>query len=419
MNLIDINIEKTRTVNDKGQELYDIDEYRRIDYKKIEKTIYSLWKKLKELNPQFEYEITKNRISSAYSGFGQDYQIQYTISQAYMGAENVVKLNIPELVHNSYFILANSYYIPTMVLERLPIDKNSSDNKTYITLNYGNSFVIHKPKGSKKKAHNLIITTPKNKNIQMEYFFSTLMVDRQDLLEEIKDHGWINKIHKYNKYLKDSCKALGLFNYDYFKTSGLFLSDFMNEYYLTDFHKNLFKEIYGIDTFEEIFFNALGLYSNPEIKIDLSNLENRRLVMSEYLLTPIFDLYYRLLNILTDKVGSKQLIMPSANSAVVISNGFRNLMHGKQLYDISSPYATALKYKMSQKLPIIKDKVPSAWTELHKTHFRNVDPIAVSAGDMGGVIVGTRLTRVNKQGIFEVDDKSHNFNYVLKTKEEN
>ena len=400
-----LNIDKVSTLQKTSKTatskpLFSIAEFRKYDYEKFEKMLHNMWANLAKLHPEFEYKIEKQKLTSAYSGLGRDQQIQYIINHKFKGVEAELKLNLPELIYDSYFILNNSYYIPTMVLERLPIDKNIRKGATFISLNNKHVFAISKAKGKKTKSW--IVTTSRNKIVSLDYFASAILADRPEYLDELKERGLIKKVYKYNKVIKDVVRALGFFNSDYFKEK-MMLSDFMNYYYALPYHRALWKRIYGVDSFEELFFLAIKASQDPRTDyFDLSDLRNRRLVMSEYLISPVYDTYYRILNMLTDKEGARQIILPNMNANVIITMGFRNLLHGKQIYDISSPWAIPLMYKVSQKISIIQKEVPRSWAQLHDTHYGVVDPISISPSDFGSVLTFTDQGKVDKHGMFEV-----------------
>jgi len=396
LNFIKIN-KNTKVTSDK----FTVAEFRKYDYKKFEKMLNQMWENLANLHPDFSYTIEKQKLASAYSGFGRDHQIQFIINHKFKDVESELKLNLPELVYDSYFILSNSFYIPTMVLERLPIDKNIRKQAVFVSLSNKHTFAITRSKNF-KKSKSYIVTTSRNKIIPLDYFAAAVFVDRPEYLDELKERGIIKKIHKYNKVIKDVIRAIGFFNYDYFKNE-MMLSDFMNNYYALPHHKELWKRIYGVDSFEDLFFLAIKAMLDEKLEyFDLSDLRNRRLVMSEYLISPVYDTYYRILNMLTDKEGARQIILPAMNANAIITTGFRKLLHGKQIYDISSPWAIPLMYKVSQKISIIQKEVPRSWAQLHNTHFGVVDPINISPSDFGSVLTFTENAKVDKHGMFNV-----------------
>ena len=408
MNFIKIPSREQSTDN---RDKYSISEFRKVDYNRFETMLHQMWTNLAKLHPDFSYTIEKQKLASAYSGFGRDHQVQFTINHKFKDVEAELNLNLPELVYDSYFILSNSFYIPTMVLERLPIDKNIRKQTVFLSLSNKHTFAITRSKKT-RKSKSYIVTTSRNKIISLDYFAAAVFVDRPEYLEELKERGMIKKIYKYNKVIKDVIRSIGFFNYDYFKNE-MMLSDFMNNYYALPFHRQLWKRIYGVDTFEDMFYLAIkAMVDENDEYFDLSDLRNRRLVMSEYLISPVYDTYYRILNMLTDKEGTKQIILPAMNANAIITTGFRKLLHGKQIYDISSPWAIPLMYKVSQKISIIQKEVPRSWAQLHRTHFGIVDPVNISPSDFGSVLTFTEHAKVDELGMFDVagnDIKSFEF----------
>ena len=406
-----MNFLKIAHKQEKNNGKYSIAEFRKVDYEKFETMLHQMWKNLAELHPDFSYTIKKQKLASAYSGFGRDHQVQFIINHSFLKTESELKLNLPELVYDSYFILSNSFYIPTMVLERLPIDKNIRKQTVFFSLSNKHTFAITRSKKT-RKSKSYIVTTSRNKVISLDYFAAAIFVDRPEYLEELKERGLIKKIYKYNKVIKDVIRSIGFFNYEYFKNE-MMLSDFMNNYYALPFHRKLWKSIYNVDTFEDMFYLTIKAMMDDKVEyFDLSDLRNRRLVMSEYLISPVYDTYYRLLNMLTDKEGTKQIILPAMNANAIITTGFRKLLHGKQIYDISSPWAIPLMYKVSQKISIIQKDVPRSWAQLHKTHFGIVDPVNISPSDFGSVLTFTENAKVNELGMFDIEsDKIKTFDF--------
>lgn len=373
-------------------------EYREHDYNKIEKIFHQAWAKLHELDENFTYNIDKIFLTSPYTQFSQNYEIQYIIEQKFNNFSNEVRINVPQLKHKQYFILGNSYYIPTFMLERLPIDKNSNKDRVFLTINNSHSIAFYYNKRLKKYQ----VSATKKRKLTLEQFVSVVFEDYPERIETLKQLGIIKKVQKYNGAIKEVAKAFGFFNYNYFKTEMRF-NKFMNEYYLLPYFKGICEDVYGTSKFEDLAWECIKLMINSDIHIDLVDLRNRRLVMSEYLIAPIIDLYYRVLNIIIDNSKTVQLSLPSVNSAAVMSTGFRNFLHGKQLFDITVPFAAGSLYnKISQKIQIVSETIPKSWTGLHDTHYRIIDPVAVSAGALGHSLLATSLAKVDEHGIFHV-----------------
>ena len=134
-----------------------------------------------------------------------------------------------------------------------------------------------------------------------------------------------------------------------------------------------------------------------EIEIKMSDIRNRRIVMTEYLIHPLFEWYNKFLYNFVDS-EFKEYVIPSLNGNVIISEGFRERMHGEQLFNITLPYITPIVHKISQAIVIISGKVPKKWTSNHPSAMGVLCPISVSAQDMGQNLVATLSTEINFYG---------------------
>ena len=146
-------------------------------------------------------------------------------------------------------------------------------------------------------------------------------------------------------------------------------------------------------------------YYKTGVEIDMANINNRRVVMVEYLIRPIFELYMRLLISIVDK--KSQNFLPTMNQNVMLTTGFNKLMHRGNLYDISLPYPSPLINKISQDILIIKDgRLPKSWIRNDESAFGIICPISVSAQKTASNIVLTTNTLINKFG--KISLKSNN-----------
>jgi hypothetical protein len=129
----------------------------------------------------------------------------------------------------------------------------------------------------------------------------------------------------------------------------------------------------------------------------MATLSNRRIVLLEYLVRPIFEVYTRLLYGIVDKKA--QNFLPSVNEFSILTTGFNGLLHRGTLYDIALPYALPLISKVSQDIQIIKQgRLPKSWTRNDESGFGIVCPITVSAQNMASNLTFTSETLINKFG---------------------
>jgi hypothetical protein len=180
---------------------------------------------------------------------------------------------------------------------------------------------------------------------------------------------------------------------DFFKDKDFI--DFLDKYILMKYYKKIFKLYYGIDNIKDLIWRIIELYINDTI-IDMANINNRRVIMIEYLIRPIMEMYTRLLFGITSRKQSE--FFPSINERVVLVTGFKNLMHLGNLYDISIPYPAPLINKISQNIMLIKDKLPKSWVRNDFTTYGIFDPIGVSAQKTAMNLYMTNNTLIHKYG---------------------
>jgi hypothetical protein len=397
---------KQRTIS--GDGWYTIPDYRKPDHNKIFGILDDMFLRLsKTFNIQYKIEfIDKVEDSKVYLSEYATYMNQINIHLDINGEKTVVKLKYPQLVHDNYFIMNGSLYIPLMFLERSPIDRiNDVDPITgknegkillnilpsfNLTFDFINSRVLYKGK----------------KIIENDIFFS-LMFNTEDDKEYIQYLIDNNIITKYVDHLDEDefykvIKAFDLKSLNIQKEGrDITLAEFFDDYLLLDYFKGMFKKIYNVDTIKEILKIIVKYYLDNTF-IDMSDLKNRRIVINEYLINSVFEYYLRFLrNIADTKDPTKKPFNPSMNSQVLITSGFRGLMHGGSYYNISLPYVVPLLYKVSQKIYIVGEKVPRSWTANHPSAYGKICPISVSAQNMGENLIFTSDVRLDEYGLIE------------------
>ena len=170
----------------------------------------------------------------------------------------------------------------------------------------------------------------------------------------------------------------------------------MDEFLILDYYREIFKDYYDVDNFGDIVKKVIELYVLDE-PIDMATLSNRRVVLTEYLIRPLFEIYVRLLYGVIDK--KQQNFLPTINEFAVITTGFNGMLHRGQLYDISNPYPLPLINKVSQDIQIIKQgRLPKSWQRNDESGFGTICVISVSPQNMGSNLVFTSQARINKLG---------------------
>lgn len=403
MNLITT---EPRTVTADGW--YTIPDFRKDDHMKIMDILTDMFGRLAQtfdIKYKIEYvnKIEDSKIYlSEYASYISHINLQITINNE---TKNI-PIMYPQLVHDNFFIMNGSLYIPLMFLERSPIDRiNAVDEATGINtgkilLNILPSFNIT------FDFENMRVLYKGKKIIENDNFFS-LMFDREEDEEYrqfLIENGIINKFvsefteEEFHKVIKSfDLKSLNIMKDD----EPISLANFFDDYLILDYFRDMFHRIYGVSDIRSLLKIIVGYYLNNTF-IDMSDLKNRRIVINEYLINPIFEFYLRFLRNIADKkeINNKTFV-PSMNHQVIITSGFRGMMHGGAYYNISLPYAVPLLYKVSQKIYIIGEKVPRSWTANHPSAYGKICPISVSAQNMGENLVFTSDVRLDKFGLIE------------------
>jgi hypothetical protein len=378
-----------------SDEWMPIKDFRKHDFAKIEKLLNNMYKNIQILEPEFKYDITLENQSSPYLEEGATYYKKLIIEQEYTDQSNTLSTLIPRLRQDNFFIMNGSYYVPLLFLEKAPIDRilnhEAKKNKIFININAVYNFTFD---FSKK------LVQFRSKLISMDIFFRVLFANDKDFLIELMDIGLITKTtytkEEYKKFVKS---FLDFYKWEYFNDKDIL--SWMDNFLLLDYYREIFIDYYGIDNFGDIVKEVVRLFVEDQ-PIDMATLSNRRVVLTEYLIRPLFEIYVRLLYGIIDK--KSQNFLPTINEFAVITTGFNGLLHRGQLYDISNPYPLPLINKISQDIQIIKQgRLPSSWKRNDSTGFGVICPISVSPQNMASNLVFTSSARINKLGRLKIN----------------
>jgi len=368
---------------------YYVHEWRKVDFEKIDQFVHEMFANIKDIDPEFEYEIEKKSDVSIYLRDFISFYDNYHIKQKYKQHEKEFNFLVPKLLYGNYFIMNNAIYVPLMFLEKGPIDRVMTDdkNKIYANLNpvYNFTFDFDKKKG--------IYVYFKNKKIESDIFLKVLFEDEPEKWNEFLSLEVINDLEYSSSYKRKFAKFLGYHKDSYF--DDIKIDEWINKYLILDYYKGIFKDYFGFDDIKSIILKILDYYKTGQ-EIDMADINNRRVILIEYLIRPLFELYARLLISIIDK--KSQNFLPTLNPNVMLTTGFK-LMHRGNLYDISLPYPSPLINKISQDILIIKDgRLPKSWIRNDESAFGIVCPISVSAQKTASNIVFTTNTLINKFG---------------------
>lgn len=372
-----------------------IKDFRQNDIKKLFLVVADMLSKLKNIRADFSYNMNIKDADASYSGGFAHKVGKLNIILSSGKFMNELNLEFPKLINDNLFILGGSTYIPILFLERAPIDrvgsKDTSKNKILLNL-----FTQQLDFDFKAKTVKLY----KNFHVEMNVFFTALFYDKgySSFMDEF--YTEFGKPHLNNRLLTfKECKsrvltALGITGHDRFKE--LEIDEFFNNFVMLNYTKETYQDFYGVSDIKDIVRIIYQYYKN-DIDINMADIRNRRIVMTEYLMIPVFTFYQKILYNFIDSEYKEYLIPPLAGNSI-IGDAFRKIMHGEQLFNITLPYITPLVHKISQNIVVIKNKIPKKWTSNHPSAMGVLCPISVSAQDMGQNLVATMQAQVNFYG---------------------
>ncbi len=369
---------------------FHVKDFRKEDFAKIPDLLNNIYTNIKKIDDRFNYEITFENQSSPYLEDAVTHHQKVQIKQSFEDQSNSLSVLIPRLMYENFFTLNGSHYVPLLFLEKAPIDRilnnEAKKNKIFINLNAVYNFTFD----FQKKTIQF-----RSKVISMDIFFKLMFQHDHEYLVQLMDLGLIEGTsftrEEYKKFVKN---FLDFYKWEYF--NDIDIAQWMDEFFLLDYYREIFNDYYGINTLNDIIKKVVDLYVTEE-DIDMATLSNRRVVLVEYLIRPLFEIYTRLLYGVVDK--KSQNFLPTINEYAVITAGFNGLLHRGQLYDISNPYPLPLINKVSQDIQIIKQgRLPKSWQRNDKSGYGVICPISVSPQNMGTNLVFTSAAQINKFG---------------------
>ena len=377
-----------------------VKEFRKFDLGKLEVILIDIFSKIHELNPDYNFTLTKEDIQPGYINKDNSFMDNYIITQRYKEFDNKIEVVVPKLIKDNFFILNNMVYVPLLFLEKAPIDRLNVDDgksdKIFANINPVYNFTFD---------FDEMFIQFKNKKIDMLLFLKIFFNKDEDYLEFLAEHKLIHKKTGENpfRFTKEELKKVvdffGFhktdFFYEIFEKEGT-LTEFFDKFLMLEYYRDVFDNYYGVRTLPDIFKKIIEMYLN-KTPIDMADPDNRRIVLLEYLVRPVFEIYVRLLYGAVDKAN--QNFLASMNKNSIMTKGFNKNLHRGNLYDLSLPYPSSLIHKVSQDISIITDgRLPKSWTENHPKTFGKICPISVSADKTALNLVLTSTTKVNLFG---------------------
>jgi hypothetical protein len=377
-----------------------VKEFRKFDLGKLEVILIDLFSKIHELNPDYNFTLTKEDVQPGYINKDNSFMDNYIITQRYKEFDNKIEVFVPKLIKDNFFILNNMVYVPLLFLEKAPIDRLNVDDgksdKIFANINPVYNFTFDFDEK---------FIQFKNKKIDMLLFLKIFFNKDEEYLEFLAENKLIHKKTGTDpfRFTKEELKKMvdffGFhktdFFYEIFEKEGT-LTKFFDKFLMLEYYRDVFDNYYGVRTLPDIFKKIIDMYLN-KTPIDMADPDNRRVVLLEYLVRPVFEIYVRLLYGAVDKAN--QNFLASMNKNSIMTKGFNKNLHRGNLYDLSLPYPSSLIHKVSQDISIITDgRLPKSWTENHPKTFGKICPISVSADKTALNLVLTSTTKLNLFG---------------------
>jgi hypothetical protein len=377
-----------------------VKDFRKADAEKLEFILQDMFSRIKALDNEYNFDISFETVNPNYLNLNNSYYDRVTINQNYKEYKNTITFLVPKLVQNNFYILNNMVYVPLLFLEKAPIDRiyipEENKNKIFANINAVFNFTFD------FESNNLQF---KGKSIEMELFFRIFFDKDTEYLEELKEKGYIEKIGYTKEEFKKFIKFFNFHKVEFFEEMDI--AQFLDNQLLLEYYRDVFDNFFGTRTLADIFKKII--YINEEkFEINMADLRNRRVVLLEYLIRPIFEIYLRLLFGIIDK--NNQNFLPTMNELSIMTTGFNKNLHRGNLYDLSLPFPAPLIHKVSQAISIIQDgRLPKSWTENNPSGFGKICPISISSQNTALNLIFTSETQLNIFGKIEIDQDNLEF----------
>ena len=371
-------------------------DFREMDHSKLKVVLQNMLANVQELlGTGFKYDINISSYTSDYLAEKPTYYDNYAVTIEFGEHKNTIKFFYPKLMYGNYFIMYGALYIPLTFLERAPIDVFQSSKAKKITVNILPSFIF-----SFDFTKNSVLI--KKRSVHSGTFMRALFEENK-YYDSLVTAGIVPKCEQ--KTLTEAkalvFKTMGFYTTEYFESNpDLTVAELFDKYLILDYFKGMFKDYYGVDNIKDIVKKVVE-FQTQEGVMEMASLDNRRIVMNEYLIKAIYEWYIRLVYSAIDR-REGQAFIPTLNANVITTSGFRDNMHAGNFFNNGLPYTLPMINKISQDISIIKsDKLPKSWTSNHPSALGKICPISVSAQNMGSNVVATSNARINYYGRFE------------------
>jgi len=286
-----------------------------------------------------------------------------------VGKKTFMKFLLPTLVDDTFFILNENYFVPTIYILDKPIIIKKKSIKLTGTFN---SITIYDK-----------LVTFVGVNIPAMYFLDIFLSNTD--LEEAKLKSDFATTFEINPTTISESDLLtyfsNIFKCDPYRTV---IKDHFHKLFFDSFSKILYQQCYNLKEEELSIAKLLKIaldierYSDEDAFIDLSQ---KRLVFIEILLSPIF----KRMAIMASRASRGFVINEIVMDQMEIVKNFYINLHNKFIYDNVNAFDTMLSHKTHLLSPNAEN-APGVIANLHPSHFKKICPISVSSQNPGETV---------------------------------
>ena len=293
-----------------------------------------------------------------------------------------LKLIIPKLVSDCFFILNGNYFVPTLYMIDKPIVLKKKSLK--FTGLFNSISVFEK------------LVTFIGKGMPVNHFVSMFINDNDDQLKFVQEN--INE--NIQSFTPIPEKELYSFfqNIFYCKNNKETIIEFAEKLFFDPYTKLLYEKCYNMKQ-DEINLNNILMLSlkikNNVYKYRFIDLNHKLLIFLEALLSPLL----KKVGIIAVNAARGASINMIQMQQMAIVKYFNVDLTNKFIYDNVNAFSGMLIHKVDMLNPGSKTS-PSVIAELHPTHFKRICPISVSSQNPGETLYIVPGTKIDFLGQF-------------------
>jgi len=370
LNLLNKKNLSNETAN--GDNLFTISSFRSFQYELIEYFMNLCVEYVAKQNKNY-MKVDKVTIYNipTYLGINHNLLTQVTVDIDVLGVgkKTFMKFLIPTLVDDTFFVLNENYFVPTIYILDKPIIIKKKSIKLTSTFN---SITIYDK-----------LITFVGVNIPAMYFLDIFLSNTDPEEAKLKsDFATTFEIIPTTISETDLLAYFSnIFKCDPYRSV---IKDHFHEIFFDNFSKILYQQCYNLKEEELTISNllkfALDIKRNSEDDAFI-DLTQKRLVFIEILLSPIFK---RIASLASRASRGFVINEVSMDQMELVKNFYINL-HNKFIYDNVNAFDTMLSHKTHLLSPNAEN-APGVIANLHPSHFKKICPISVSSQNPGETV---------------------------------